>query len=458
MLKNRDMKLRAVSLFSGCGGLDWGFHQNGFEILTAIDNDPAAIKCYNYNFGGGGICVNVEDPIFKDIINEIGNVDIVLGGFPCQGFSKSGPKRKEDPRNNLYLSMLFAIKVLRPKVFVAENVDGLAQNYKGEVLTQILNDFSSIGYHVEYKIIDTADFGIPQHRRRIIFIGTSSEIKFSWPAPTHLAKVRNGEFLSKDLLKAEIGLFGSLLPKPITIRQAIGDLVNHVLGIDDHVTVNSIRQADFEIIKRIKEGQKLCNVRFSSSSVYTWEIPEVFGNVSQKEVIILEIIAKNRRKKVYGNIPNGNPLPLEEIERLANLKISIDEIHLLKAKGYIKEVNGKYDIKGAMFCSGLYKRPLWDEPAPTIITLFHNPRYLVHPSENRPLTVRECARLQSFPDSFMFLASGITIEESYRLIGNAVAPKLSFEIAKKIVDLFKTKCDYETTSGIEGKRGLAERV
>lgn len=451
------MKLKAVSLFCGCGGLDWGFHEHDVEIIAAIDNDLAAIKCYNHNFGKGGICLSVNDPEFKNLINKIGKVDIVIGGFPCQGFSKSGPKKKDDPRNTLYESMLYAIQILNPSVFVAENVDGLAQNYKGELLSKIFNDFNSLGYIVEYKIIDAADFGVPQHRRRIIFIGANSTNKIEWPSPTHIAKTRNGEFLSKDLLKAEIGLFAQTTTPAITVKESIGDLVEIISKIEDH-TIKKIRPDDMKIIQRIGPGQKLCNVRFSDTSVYTWQIPEVFGNVSQREIKILETIAKNRRKKIYGNIPNGNPLSIEVIAQLSNLQITQNEIDTLIDKKYIKEMDGKFDIMGAMFCSGLYKRPLWNEPSPTIITVFHSPRFMVHPSENRPLTIRECARLQSFPDCFHFLETGISIEDSYRLIGNAVAPKLAYQLAENVLKLIKKKNTNETSTAGTRQDYMAQRI
>ena len=449
------MKLRAVSLFCGCGGLDWGFHKAGVEIVAAIDNDPAAIKCYNHNFGKGGICLSVKDVAFNKLIEEIGSVDIVLGGFPCQGFSKSGPKKREDPRNSLYESMLYAIKKLKPSIFVAENVDGLAQNYKGEFLAQIYNDFNSLNYNVEYKIIDAADFGVPQHRRRIIFIGTKTGKSIVWPLPSHVAKIRNGEFLSKNLLKAQIGLFDTLSNPALTVRQAIGDLELKSDEIPDHTITTKISQDDIKIVERIGEGQKLCNVRFSKTSVFTWQIPDVFGEVSTREILILETIAKNRRKKKYGNIPNGNPLPLCEIAKLSDLAIEQNELTALEKKGYVKEISGKYDIKGAMFCSGLYKRPLWNEPSPTIITLFYSPRFMLHPTKNRPLTIRECARLQSFPDNFYFLSAGISIEDSYRLIGNAVAPKLAHQIAQAIIKSLTLKTDYETITTKPRQTALA---
>ena len=140
--------------------------------------------------------------------------------------------------------MVYAIQILNPSIFVAENVDGLAQNYKGELLSKIFNDFNSLGYAVEYKIIDAADFGIPQHRRRIIFIGSNLSNKIDWPSPTHIAKIRNGEFLSKDILKAEIGLFAKNTPPALTIEEAIGDIIDKIGIIEDHIT-KKIRPEDW---------------------------------------------------------------------------------------------------------------------------------------------------------------------------------------------------------------------
>lgn len=196
-----------------------------------------------------------RDPAFSELLKTLENIDLVLGGFPCQGFSKSGPKKKDDPRNKLYEAMLLAIETLNPLAFVTENVDGLAQNYQGELLAKILSDFSSLGYTVEYKIIDTADFGIPQHRRRIFFIGMRNSQRITWPSPPHLAKVRNGEFLSKDLLKSNHGLFAHELAPVVTIRAAIGDLLDRTVTVADHVTVKDIKPDDLAIIRHIIEGQ-----------------------------------------------------------------------------------------------------------------------------------------------------------------------------------------------------------
>ena len=99
----------------------------------------------------------------------------------------------------------------------------------------------------------------------------------------------------------------------------------------------------------------------------------------------METIAKNRRKKRFGDIPNGNPLSVEAVNQLANKDYRVDEFEKLVSKDYLKKKENKYDLKGAMFCSGLYKRPKWDSPSPTVITVFDNPRYFVHPKENLSL-------------------------------------------------------------------------
>lgn len=192
--------------------------------------------------------------------------------------------------------------------------------------------------------------------------------------------------------------------------------------IPDHHVTNDWPKKYEAVFNAIKQGQKLCNVRHASTSVYTWEIPEVFGEVKQRERIILETISKYRRHKKYGDIPNGNPLPVDEIERRSGLSEVKAEIASLISKGYLKEKDGKYDLKGAMFCSGLFKRPVWDEPSPTVLTNFHNPRYFLHPLEDRPFSLRECARLQGFPDTFVFTCSDSKVDlvSGYRLVGNAV--------------------------------------
>ncbi|HCE44954.1 MAG TPA: hypothetical protein DET40_15550 [Lentisphaeria bacterium] len=448
-------EITVLSLFSGCGGLDIPFSSEPYRILSAYDSDPAAILCLKHNLDCRAVVMDVSLPEFQSELKKFENVDIILGGFPCQGFSKSGPKKHDDPRNKLYLAMLNAIKTLRPTIFIAENVDGMIQNFKGSFVDRIHSDFSDAGYTVDHRILNAVNYGVPQFRRRIFFVGKRNDIAtdFSWPQPIHSGTSRNGEFKTRWDIDDTPNLFDRInLQEPLTIADAIGDLLTDSTSIPDHVYDIATSTKDTLIMEKIEEGQKLCNVRFSNSSVYTWDIPEVFGKTSTRERQILMTIGKNRRKKVYGSIPNGNPLSLELISNLSGLQISVSEIQVLINKGYLKDIHGKYDLKGAMFCSGLYKRPCWSEPAPTILTVFNNPRFLFHPKIARPLTVRECARLQSFPDSFEFLASGITMEDAYRLIGNAVPPRLAQCLERGIYDFFSI---LRGTNEIEAKTAFA---
>lgn len=443
-----------VSLFSGCGGLDLGFKEHGFDLRLAVDHDPRAVEVYRRNLNDHAVVLDVLDPTFLDTVTSVGHADVVLGGFPCQGFSKAGPKRTDDVRNTLYLQMRAAVKALQPQIFIAENVDGLSQNFGGVFVEMIVNDFSELGYQVKVKLLDAVAYGVAQHRRRIIFVGVRhGSPEFEWPSPTHVVPARNGE---AKLQSETIGLWedlsrrNELLPCR-TIRDAIGDLPD--LGaVPDHRVTNKWPKEYEHIFRAIGPGQKLCNVRHSSTSVYTWNIPEVYGHTTPFQKEILETIAKNRRRKIYGDIPNGNPIPVDALTELMSLKEApLKDLKELETLGYLKRIDDGFDLKGAMFCSGIFKRALWDAPSPTVLTNFHNPRYFLHPEENRPFTLRECARLQGFPDDFLFDGDNdsATLVAGYRLVGNAVPPPLSRKLAAQVKKFLTTNINisqelYET--------------
>lgn len=427
-----------VSLFTGCGGLDLGFHEAGFKSIYAADNDPAAIAVYRHNIGPLAHVRDVTTEKFHTEISGLGQADVVLGGFPCQGFSKAGPKRETDKRNVLYLEMRRTIAELKPRIFIAENVDGLSQNFGGAYLRAIVEDFTKVGYRVDHRIIDAVAFGVPQHRRRLLFVGVRNDLPdFEWPTSTHLRPTRNGESIIEEPTPSLWESSGErLLQKAVSIKEALAHLPRS--GADkDHRVTNSWPEKYTHIFKAIGPGQKLCNVRHAPSSVYTWQIPEVFGHISEKQRRILETIGRNRRHKKYGTIPNGNPLGHHDIASLMESEVDPREIQELLALGYLKEMDGKYDLKGAMFCSGLFKRPLWNGQSPTVLTNFHNPRYFLHPKEDRPFTLRECARLQGFPDTFKFTDAGVSLEDGYRLVGNAVPPPISRAFAQAVADFLK---------------------
>lgn len=176
--------MRVVSLFAGAGGLDLGFVQAGHQIVWANDNYEDAVDTYRANIG---------DHIVLGDIKEIPpagipDCDIVIGGFPCQGFSVANVQRSEkDSRNSLYLELLRVIRDKQPSYFLAENVKGILSLGKGKVLEMILDDFGGAGYRVKHQVLNAADFGVPQVRYRVIFLGVRDDVdrSIAFPQPTH---------------------------------------------------------------------------------------------------------------------------------------------------------------------------------------------------------------------------------------------------------------------------------
>jgi DNA (cytosine-5)-methyltransferase 1 len=450
---------RAVSLFSGCGGMDLGFAGAGFAVVRAVDLDPAAAAVHAANFGTPAMRGDVTGTDFAAWRRELGPVDVVLGGFPCQGFSKAGPKRADDPRNGLYRAMLGAVRELRPACFVAENVEGLAQNFGGRYLEEISGDFGRLGYQVAVALIDAIGYGVPQHRRRIFFVGTAAGMApAGWPQPGCAVRVRNGETgRPRSMPSALHGLLGPdggaapggaapggaapggaapdrgpWLAEPVPVSAAIGDLRSLDARVPDHQVITGWPARYEAIIKAIGPGQKLCNVRHGPESVRTWDIPQAFGPVTAAERDILEAIARNRRHRKYGTIPNGNPLPVPVIEELTGQRDLGPVLDGLCQRGFAKALNGGYDLRGGLFCSGQFRRPAWDAPAPTVLTGFGNPRYFLHPLEDRPFSLREAARLQGFPDTFVLRPPGVSLPDAFRLVGNAVPPPLARALASQV--------------------------
>ena len=455
---------RAVSLFSGCGGMDLGFAWAGFAVVRAIDLDPAAAAVHTANFGAPAVLGDVTGTDFAAWRRELGPVDVVLGGFPCQGFSKAGPKRADDPRNGLYRAMLGAVRELRPACFVAENVEGLAQNFGGRYLEQISGDFGRLGYRVAVALIDAIGYGVPQHRRRIFFVGTAAGMApAGWPQPSCAVRVRNGETgRPRSMPSALHGLLGpdgsagldgaglnaaglngagpdgagpdggAGLAEPVAVSAAIGDLRSLDAPVPGHEVLTGWPARYEAIIKAIGPGQKLCNVRHGPESVRTWDIPQAFGPVTAAERDILEAIARNRRHRKYGTIPNGNPLPVPVIEELTGQRDLGPVLDGLCQRGFAKALPGGYDLRGGLFCSGQFRRPAWDAPAPTVLTGFGNPRYFLHPLEDRPFSLREAARLQGFPDTFVLRPPGVPLPDAFRLVGNAVPPPLARALAGQV--------------------------
>lgn len=181
--------MNVIDLFSGCGGLSKGFEDAGFNILLGVDNDEAALETFRLNHKNS-LAENIDlfsNEAIDTIASRIGEqtVDVIVAGPPCQGFSLTGPRKFEDPRNKLYLRVFDAVSYFKPRAFVIENVRGMATLYKGQVKEEILERFTNLGYRVSWRIVCAADYGVPQLRHRLIFVGLRNDLSqgFEFPEP-----------------------------------------------------------------------------------------------------------------------------------------------------------------------------------------------------------------------------------------------------------------------------------
>lgn len=321
------MKKRVVDLFSGCGGLTYGFFKQNFEIVESVEFWKPALETYNLNFNKNEIPKDITNPetITNIEKNHKNNIDLVIGGFPCQGFSMAGKRSQDDERNQLYKYTIEVIKKVNPKVFVLENVKGILSFVEKDgvlVIDKIINMLKKIGYYSKYILLDSSNFGVPQKRERVIFIGS---------------KIKN-----KDKVDFVIDKLSKTKMEQKTVYDAIHDLEKMPENKDFNHIITKHTDDMIEKIKKTKQGESVL-------------------------------------------------------------------------KGY----------------SDAFRRQYYDRPANTVKE--NHGGVHVHPVLNRVMTPRELARLQSFPDEFLFKSTKSNI---LKQIGNAVPPKLSEEIAKIIKEVF----------------------
>ena len=405
-MKKNNKKFRVISLFSGAGGMDLGFINAGFDIVWANDFFKEAVESYKKNIS--------EDIVFGDITkiksSEMpDDIDLVIGGFPCQGFSVANTKRSmKDERNFLYKEMLRVIKDKNPKFFVAENVKGILSMEKGKVIEMIKKDFESLGYKVDARLLNAAEYGVPQARERVVIIGNRLGLENPYPTPTHW--VDSKKYTSKKGLK-----------KPITLKDTIGFL-------------SDIRLSDYPI--KLEDGTMIYN-HMAATNVYD----KFWGRkykVNQADICDYLKLWRDKSgyttKKVDDHF--GYKYTAGHWFRKDNHSGSIpkpsDWWELKKILGF----DSKYDKKVTTMVEKeiKFEQSLritnWDRPSDTITAT--SPE--IHVNKERRLSARECAMLQTFPMDYQFVGS---LNVVYRQIGNAVPVKLAEQIAKGIYDKLK---------------------
>ena len=337
-------KFSAISLFSGALGLDIGIKKAGFDVRVCVENDPFAVETIKLNTKIPVIARDITTVETAEILSTAGlkkeQVDLVFGGPPCQAFSTAGARRSvKDFRGNLIMSFLRVVKEVRPKTFLLENVRGLLSSklndvpfgfseYKklalesGSVIYFLYKEFDKLGYKISFSLFDSANYGVPQRRERVLMFGTLANTTVPLPKPTH----------SRD---------GATGKRWVSIREAfLGMVENRMTGVD-------FREKHLQFLKKLHAGQY-------------WK----------------------------------------------HLSKSDQKIAMGKA----------YFLQGGK--TGFYRRLDWEKPSPALLTSPVMPAtMLCHPERLRPLSIQEYARIQMFPDEWVFAGKPRNI---YKLIGNAV--------------------------------------
>ena len=399
---------KIASLFAGCGGLDLGFIQAGFDIAWANDFFPEAVKTYKHNIGDHITLGDITKIPSSEIPDDI---DIVLGGFPCQGFSVANTKRSmDDERNFLYRELMRVIKDKRPKFFVGENVKGLLSMQKGKVIEMIVQDFKSLGYDVDYKLLKASDYGVPQHRERVIIIGNRLGLKNSFPEISHgsVDKVFNTGIKQTPSVKEVVGHLANIRTRDKPFKLKGKTIVNHVArtNVADKFWGRKHKVNQHDICDYLKEWR-------AKSGWSTKRVDEYFGYAHTAGHWF-------RKDNNSGSIPNPKDWwKLKEI-------LGFDD----KYDAAVTEL----ELKEIKFEQSL-RINNWDDPSDTITAT--GPE--IHPNKERRMSVRECAIIQTFPDEFEFFGS---LGNMYKQIGNAVPVLLANKIArtiKKSLDSYTTK-------------------
>ena len=408
-------KPTVVSLFAGAGGMDLGFIKAGYKVLWANDFDYDSSCTYKKNIGNHIILGDICKIKNKEIPSSC---DIVIGGFPCQGFSIANPNRKDkgmkDERNFLYKEMLRIIKHCKPKYFVAENVKGILNIEKGKVIELIVNDFKKLGYIVDYKLLNAANYGIPQQRERVFIIGNRLGLQNEFPIQTHS---QNND-LEKDQLTLNFKE-KKLLPY-VTTKEAIGHLSdlwisNNPQKIKKKVIYNHIAYTNvhdkFWARKNSPDQAELCDylkIWRKKAGISTKKVDEIFGYAHTAGHWF-------RKDNNSGSIPKP-----DDWWKLKEILGFDDKYDQAVTELELREIAFEQSLRISN----------WDRPSDTITATCPE----IHVNKKRRLSVRECAILQTFPDDFIFEGS---LHSMIKQIGNAVPVELAKKIAMTIKKSFK---------------------
>lgn len=385
-----------IDLFAGAGGLSCGLKMAGFSPIWANEYIPVYAETYRFNHSETEVVVddikNIDPKkIMKSLGLKKGELDLLAGGPPCQGFSINAPIRSlDDQRNHLFKDFLRFAEELMPKAILIENVPGIVSLGRGTVVQEIYNYLHKLGYSVDHKILFAAHYGVPQMRYRTIFIAIKGrDIKIEFPQPKYNANGVSNFTGAKELCIKILPIFSQNLLPHTTVWDAISDLPEIIPG-EKKEKLPYPTHPKSEYQKKLRDGCDFIYNHYSSR----------LGKI-------------NLERLKY--IPQGGSwrdIPFELLP--AGLKRARRSDH---TKRYGR-------LHPNALCSTILTKcdPHWGS--------------FFHPYQDRVLSVREAARIQSFPDSFIFKGN---ITQQYEQVGNAVPPFLAKEIGEKIIDMLESE-------------------
>lgn len=358
-----------LSLFSGCGGCSLGLKQAGFEVDLAVDVDQDACHTYSANIKQGVTwCTDLSIVTPTQLLEKSRlrreDVSLITGGPPCQGFSSAGARGWDDPRNALLKNFVDIVVDLRPTWFIMENVEGLLTANNGAFLIEAITHFLEAGYWVKAKKNYLETYGLPQRRKRVVIVGNLEQCEFDFPLPTH----------SKQLT-----LFENKQPL-LSLLDAIHDLPS---------PSSEKREMFYD-----KEPQSTYQMNMRQTDT----VPLSHHLVKRLNAATLQRISHLKQGETMKHLP-------EELQHPSFTR-----------RSYRRVMDGTPTEKRGGAPSGL-KRLIAEDPSLTITSA--SASEFIHPFENRPLTLRECARIQSFPDWYKFYGSWSSVATQ---IGNAIPP------------------------------------
>ncbi len=414
--------IKFVDLFAGTGGIRLGFeeacrkHGIKTQCVYSSEIDKNACKSYELNFG--------ENPL-SDItqVNDLPDFNFMLAGFPCQAFSYAG-KRKGfgDTRGTLFFDVERLLKKYRPQGFLLENVRGLTTHDKGRTFETIVNSLKSLGYSIEYRLLNSSNFNIAQNRVRIYIVGVLNN-DFTINTPSDVGAVDSHNFKARNRQRS---LFEDF--KPIKVVSDILENNPDPKYFCSEIFSEQLKKVIGNDLSKL-HGYRLIDTR-NGNSIHSWELG-IKGKCTSEEIEFMNLLIANRRKKIFGTHQDGKALTLEQIKtfyKKENIKMIADS--LIK-KGYLSNYDEKYNPVCGNMSFEVFKFLDPDSISITLTASDTNRLGVVQNGKPRRLTPRECARLQGYPDSYKLLDNDNAV---YKQMGNGVSVPVIEHLISDLMD------------------------